>query len=331
MRPDPSSHAARPSDSRHEVSGLATHIEGKPAWPMTAARSRCYAATMIVLATAFVAARTQPGPDLVGSILEQRLNALLQQARTVYPNVAIAPEHFAEELGRRTLADENLDQLSKRIVVADLYLAAGCLHGDSKSQSHVHGMLRNLAAVHLCKLDRSPGFADDVVQELTEHMILAPSGANQRLARYSAQGSLGAFLRVSLVRTGQDLLRRRKPEGNADAVAAPGPTPEIEHVKHRYAREFETALQSALHALQPTERAMLREHYLQSVTLEDLATRYGSSRATIARRLAATKRQIVEATLQALRLDPSSSAAPGAELLALVESRLVLSLSRHLG
>ena len=80
-----------------------------------------------------------------------------------------------------------------------------------------------------------------------------------------------------------------------------------------------------------SDRALLRFKFVDGLTLDDLAVLYGTHRATVARRVAALREDLVKATraqlggpLRVRRQDLES-------LVRLVRSDLDLSLSRLLG
>lgn len=247
-----------------------------------------------------------------------------QEARAAHPGIALDPVVFARELGRR-IGEGTLDSVH----VADLYLAIAALHDHARAQQRIHDLLRALAAKHLARYDRSAGFAEDVMQELAFDLLTARDGKPGKLDGYSGRGPLGTFLRVSLVRGAQAVLRRRKPSTDEiEGLEHGGPSAEAAYLHERHAETFRQALEQVLATLEPSQRAMLKSHYLRGATLEEVAAAHGVSRATAARRLAEAKASIVQRTLQLLRGSVQGSS-PGA-LLAWIQGEVDLSLSRHL-
>src|SRR5437660_1544495 len=68
--------------------------------------------------------------------------------------------------------------------------------------------------------DRDPAFADEALQVVREHLLVAKDGAPGRIAEYRGEGPLEGWLRVAAVRAALRLQRQRKPEQLAEAAEA---------------------------------------------------------------------------------------------------------------
>jgi RNA polymerase sigma-70 factor (ECF subfamily) len=93
-----------------------------------------------------------------------------------------------------------------------------------------------------------------------------------------------------------------------------------------YRRPFETAFRDAIQTLPDRERTLLRQHFLDGVSIHELSTLYRVHRATIGRWLERARDAVLESTRAHLmdRLD-----VPSAEIesiLRLVLSKLEISL-----
>jgi RNA polymerase sigma-70 factor (ECF subfamily) len=135
-------------------------------------------------------------------------------------------------------------------------------------------------------------------------------------------------VRVIALRAAIDLVRRD------DAVEEPGETPdrpvtgdpEIDYVKQRYRKAFNEALRDAVAALPPEPRELLRVHFIEGRTLDQLATDAGASRATIARRLVAAREAVADEARRLLRARLNIGEAELASLAGVMRSQLHLSL-----
>jgi RNA polymerase sigma-70 factor, ECF subfamily len=262
--------------------------------------------------------------------LDEALEEALRTAAAAWPQIRLDPLVFIAHLRERLLADDEVSELG-RLHVADLYLACACLRGDAVAW-------RELARVHLSRigefvgrLDRSSAFADDVRQRLSEKLLADESG-RPKLALYTGRGPLGGWLRVAAVREAQNAKRRLKYADDPDELplAADQHDPEVALLKRKYTKEFETAFQEVLATLSADERNVLRLHYLDGLTIEEVGKAYRVSRATAARWIAKARDHIIERVREQLeeRLD-QSTASPDS-VLAFVHSQLGMSLRRHL-
>jgi RNA polymerase sigma-70 factor len=134
---------------------------------------------------------------------------------------------------------------------------------------------------HLAKLGVEPALSGDVCQMLREKLFVAGSGGRAKIAEYSGRGALASWLRVLAARTLVDV-RRKRVEQLADrsgeeltARALPS-DPEIAHTKQRYWPVFTAALREALQSLDAEPRELLRLHFVDGLTLEQLVDAAGS-------------------------------------------------------
>lgn len=255
----------------------------------------------------------------------------LAAATRHYPDVHVDLPAFARRLGELVSAGGDLSKVN----VADLYLAFACVQGD-------HAAIRTFSHVHLPRIrewvahvDGSPAFADDVRQEVSRRLLVGHEGPPQ-LGGYSGRGALGAFVRVFATRLALKMRRRKadRPDRHREepdgGLPSPDLDPELALLRRKFAREFAEAFRTALAELGPDERNVLKLHYLDGLSIDEVGVAYRVSRATAARWLAKARGRVADETrrLVAERLGPS--APNGASLLALVQSQLDASLMKML-
>ncbi len=267
--------------------------------------------------------------------LDERIDAVARAAREPWPRVALEHAVFVAHLRARLggrLGDDDPVRALDRVHAPDLVLACACLHGDRNAWRELDRL--HLSRVHewVGRIDRSASFADEVRQRLAEKLLHDESGA-PKLALYTGRGPLGAWLRVAAVREAQNARRGggNRPHVDADDVpiAAADQDPEIQLFKRKYSKEFKEAFQSVLATLSADERNVLRLHYLDGLTIEEVGNAYRVSRATAARWIADAKEKITRAVNAALK-SRLGKGGPGAEtILAFVRSQLDMSLRRH--
>lgn len=238
-------------------------------------------------------------------------DAQLAAARQRYPHVALAPERFAARLARTPSPED----------VADLYLAEACLAQDHAALTVLDELLQRLA-----RAAGPSSHLDEAVQVVRVRLLLGHEGP-PKLEEYAAQGPLVAWLRTIVVHTVATLERRAKPTEPIDSLAMLELPDEAEWPDTALARrearaKLRDALERALQKLSRKERVLLRQHYLDGLTLEQLAAYERVHRATIARWMASAREALLGA------LEAETAAMP--ELWGLVQSRLTLSISRLL-
>jgi RNA polymerase sigma-70 factor (ECF subfamily) len=215
--------------------------------------------------------------------------------------------------------------------MTDEELVAKALERDPEAVRTVDGVIRSAAAAAARRLGGDHATADEIAQRVSERMWLGREGGEPVLRSFTGEAPLSAWLRIIAYREGVDLLRVREVSGD-DALVdrVIGSTePELSMLRSAYLAAFKRCFSTALAALSMHDRDLLRRHHLDGLTLEGLATLYGSHRATVARWLARVRDRLVVSTREALRGELSSNIDLD-EVLALIASRLEASLSREL-
>jgi RNA polymerase sigma-70 factor (ECF subfamily) len=174
---------------------------------------------------------------------------------------------------------------------------------------------------------------DDFLQVFRQKLFSAPS---PKIAEYGGMGDLRAWLRVVATRTALDLVRaqRRVERPTADddilAVPAPGDDPDLAYLKSVYGNEVARAIEEAAKELSPEERNVLREHYAQGLTIDQIGAVHGIHRATAARRVERAREQLAANARRILgeRLGVSDSELDS--VMRLVQSEMRISFKRVL-
>jgi RNA polymerase sigma-70 factor (ECF subfamily) len=260
---------------------------------------------------------------------EAALSAVIDAAIRAWPGVTSDRALFEAHV-RARLPEADAARALERLHAADLYLAFACLQQNRAAWRALDRQYLGRVGEFVGRIDRSPAFADEVRQRLAEKLLHDGAGA-PKLALYTGRGPLGAWIRVAAVREAQNARRAARHAVDPDDVplAAPDEDPEVQLLKKRYATEFKEALQAVLTTLSADERNVLRLHYLDAMTIEEVGRAYGVSRATAARWIAEARTKIVE-RIQRTLSDRFGKSAPQPEsLLAFVRSQLDMSLRKH--
>ncbi|MCW5808892.1 MAG: transcriptional regulator, partial [Deltaproteobacteria bacterium] len=181
-------------------------------------------------------------------------------------------------------------------------------------------------------VDSSPEFVAELTQRLRAR-ILVPDGGPARIATYSGRGSLGGWIRVAAVRLARDIVRgpegRRAAELREDLEPAVV-DPELGYLKQAYGDAVSRAVQDALGGLDGEARALLKMHYVDGLTIDQVGVAFGKSRATSARMLAAARATLLRDIRERLVGTVGVRVEEADSLLAFVRSRLDLSLAAAL-
>lgn len=172
---------------------------------------------------------------------------------------------------------------------------------------------------------------DELLQSLRERLFVGDGQRAARVDEYSGKGPLGAWVRVLAVRLAIDLRRRaavRAGTSAEPAVIAVAPSSEASYVKARYLPALQAALDAAARTLTSEQRTLLRAHFVEGATFDELAAAHGIHRATVWRKIAAARDAVVCAVR--LSLQESSTVAPADfdSILRTVYSQLDFSFSR---
>jgi RNA polymerase sigma-70 factor (ECF subfamily) len=273
-----------------------------------------------------------------GAVLEERLVEVVRAAQAAHPGIALAPEHFVRHLARHRPADAPaaaLDAWLASICAGDLYLACACAEGTPAAVEALHRQYRAQVGAHLSGMRPGAAFVEDVAQAVLERLLVGVEGSPPRIVDYSGRGALGSWLRVVTVRLALDLRRRRSEElahddgHGAEPAEADGrrSDPEVELLQRRYLGELNAALSAAVGALKGEQRDLLRSHFVEGATLEQLAATRGVHRATVVRWIAAARHEVLAGARRQLGEKLQVRPAELESLMGLMRSRLDLSLS----
>lgn len=261
----------------------------------------------------------------LGDDFREALDAIGVQAKSAWPEIELPLAKLAAFLA--TNLPKTAGEASK-LHAADIYLVLACAEGSREAQRAFSDQFLGDVPSFVRRIDKSASFADEVRQELAASLLLRRDGAEIRLAQYQGRGPLKGFLRVAATRAALNLKRNKgeKKERlsgrHADARAV---DPEKAVMKKRDAALFRQAFEHAVSELDVDERNVLRLHYVDGLSIDEVAATYQIGRATAARWLAKAKEKIVRSTLDEL-VSSASQSRKKKEWLEVVESQFGSSL-----
>ena len=203
------------------------------------------------------------------------------RAREACPGVSLSPVRFRAHVLGRGVGEGDLVANA-----ADLFLVAAALDGDARAVSIFYQRLKVAASI-ASRVDRAPGFVDEVCQELSVRLL---TGDQPRLLTYSATGRLLDWLRVAALRTALNLKRasRAVPDDDAPLELILGAAEETA-LLGAYVPDFRRAIEAGFRRLTVRERTLLRLHFLDGLNIDRIGVMYGVHRATVARWLVAIR------------------------------------------
>lgn len=262
-------------------------------------------------------------------MLEERVvGALVTTAREAWPKIAIPSASFVEHLARHVKTSEAL----AAVHASDLYLACAVCQHDRAAIAYFEEHFMARVPEYVLRVRVGRDVVDEVQQKLRENLMMGSEGKPPKLAEYSGKGALGGWLRVTAVRTALNHVRAAgpSPQELGEQMSLAG-DPELAYVKEHAHDLFDDAFKRVLGALDESGRTILRLHYIDGLTMDQLARLYKTPRSTIARRVSEARQQILQATEALLRDERRLSPSALASVIRLGRSRLEVTITRILG
>jgi len=245
-------------------------------------------------------------PILIGLEADEILLARWYTAQTAWPQIYLHPEVFGRYLGERIPDDLESAEELKTLRVDELWITCACVAGDPQAMKMLERRYFPLLIKSLRRMNLSSSRIDDVQQQLRSRLYIGSPGRSPTIASYRGRGDLGSWLAVSGVREAVKFLRkeRREVTGEDDHLAELTVTDadaELGHSKVHSQSVFRQAFAESIESLPPREKNLLRQHYLDRLTIEQIGSLYGTHRATAARWLASARQHLLDRTRELLR------------------------------
>ena len=262
--------------------------------------------------------------------LEEVVSRAIEVARAAWPSIIVDGAAFRQSLLRGAEGQTDPERAIAELCHADLWLAQACARGDKRA-------LEAFDRDHLARvpifLARHPAraLADEVRQVLRERLLLPRADAPPRIGDYSGRGPLGAWLRVATLRAAANLTRSEKTHEelaeNDLPTGALAEVPELRVLEGRYRQAFRDAFRHAFAQLPVEERAILKLHFVDGVTVRKLVPILGVSSATAGRRLLAAQQHLGDLVIAELAERTDQPASELESVVRALMSKLEVSLS----
>jgi RNA polymerase sigma-70 factor (ECF subfamily) len=248
--------------------------------------------------------------------------ASIDRATLRWPGLVADPEGFRQHVGSLAVSPSSLDSYGH-----ELYLTFACRRLDPHALRVLEREYIGSVAPVIVRVNSAPDFVDEVSQAVRSRLLAPPK---PKIGRYAAKGSLQAWIRVLTLRVALDQHKahRKREEVLFDALIEPVSSDPSGTEPYREA--IQEALCAALEALSTRERNVLRLHYVETVTLDQIATLYGTHRATAARWLARARQRIFDCVAADVQARLAVTRSEVNSILADVRSQLDVSVFRLL-
>jgi RNA polymerase sigma-70 factor (ECF subfamily) len=237
----------------------------------------------------------------LGAILE----GLVDAGHAAYPDCPVGDALWADFLAGHLQVGDAARQLTG-LHAKDVHLVLACQSADPSAHAELDRRLRLVEKQALSGIRLGSHSADEVVQAVRVKLLVgdtaegARSAPLGRLSTYSGRGPLDGWLRVTLARAALSLVRttdtRSSSIDEAEAIAdlADKDDPQARALVSRCGPALKSAVEETVASLSPADRALLRLHVIDGLTIDDLAVVYKAHRSTTARRIARVRNAIFE-------------------------------------
>jgi RNA polymerase sigma-70 factor (ECF subfamily) len=271
-----------------------------------------------------VVARMPPPAEL-----EAWLGDAIDAALLAWPGLGVGEDELISYLATKVpLLPEPSGY--RQLRTTDLYLALGCSKKDPASLARFAERYEVVLQQTLERMRLTPDVAADYRSSLRETLFFPSADALPLITTFSGRGDLASWLRSIATRAALKI--RSKERRNVelddalDVIAAEG-NPELQVLRSRYAREFQEALVAAFDALEPRQRNLLRQRYLDGLSIDATGRLYRVHRATAARWLAEAREAVMVGVKDHLRARAGLTDSELDSMLRMARSGFEMSLS----
>ncbi len=212
----------------------------------------------------------------------------------------------------------------------DLALAKACLAGTTSALETFKSRHEVDIDVALERLGLDEGTAGDVKSTVLEKLLTPPT---PKLAQYSGQGPLGAWVKAVATREAMSVRRtaaRRRDLLDAVGDALTPMDPELAFLKRHYRDAFRSAFHATVEGLEADDKLLLRYRFVDALTLPQLAAACGVHRATAARRLSTLRTRLFEGTREHMTANLDVPEEELESIFRLIQSNFEVSMQRLL-
>lgn len=270
-----------------------------------------------------------------GYVCEEDLQQVLQHGSVAWPGVEVDAGSWARFVAPHVGPTRPLMALLQEGHPDDVYLCVACVDKDKEALRILQQRYATQWPSLLSKLGLEPHHAADVVQAVWEKLLVPREGSTPGLTRYSGRGSLHSFLTVVVTNEGLNTLRRlgrvrEQPLSDDPEKLSADISPQWASIKEQYSDQFARVFRACMEQLDVKHRELLRYHYVDGLTIDQIAPLYGVHRATVARWLVAVRERLHQGIrhglMERLQVQPEEFDS----FMRLIRSQLQVSIREHL-
>lgn len=261
--------------------------------------------------------------------MEGALACLYDAAVTAWPAITVSRDDFTRDLMARLTDDDQISALH-----TDVYLAIAATRGDELAARECDEIVAREVDFAAARLGATATQAADTRSELRRLMFTSDAERVAAIASFTGRGDLRGYARVIAARALARQIQRDRQSTSLDPdvldLLDPALDPEVTLLRDQYREVVEAAFVAALGELTDRERAVLRYHLVDGWSIDELGARYRAHRATAARWLIAARAKLGAGIRSRLAAELLISHSQVDSIVALVTSRIEVSLERLL-
>jgi RNA polymerase sigma-70 factor (ECF subfamily) len=216
--------------------------------------------------------------------MSDSLGESIARMRAAWPALEVDDAQLRQFLAERAPLDD--------LCLDDLYLACACVLGHPAAIRQFEAKFAGDLDAVLRQMRVGEPLRDEIRQQVRDKVLVPRGDAPPKIADYSGRGPLANWLRAVATRAALDLLRKnaRAPASDSellDTVPAAIEDPEARALRQRYAPEFAAAFREALAALPARDRLLLKRHFIDELSTDELGRLHRVHRVTVLRWLTA--------------------------------------------
>ena len=260
-------------------------------------------------------------------ILDEAGQALLVAARAAWPGLAAIDEELCGAVLAAAAAEGRPVPPERGV---ELVLATACARGDAEAIAVLEARFFPELGRLVQKRVRSFALRDEILQHVRALLLVGRADKRPELADFRGAGPLAGWLRIVAMRVLLRFVQKEErsvalPDAVKDRLAAREDL-DLRLIEERYAGAVEEGMQEAFRRCTPRERNLLRYRYVDSCSIDQVATICNVHRATAARWLNDAEETLIGTCLEVLAARFQVSADEMKSVLKLIRSRIDLSV-----
>jgi RNA polymerase sigma-70 factor (ECF subfamily) len=269
-----------------------------------------------------------------GDQLKADILAAYARGRLGLAEIPLDDEAFARHLARAATRMSDGAALST-LVAEDLYLACACLIGAPGAANVLMARHRTVIRRAIERTAPRPN-VEEIEQGLLADLLVGAPARPPEIAGYAGRAPLARWLEVVAQRAALGWLRTERAQATVAVCAGleprlGGDTPiDAAFFRERYLDDFGQSLKEALRRAPEQDRAVLRLHMVNGVSVEKIGKMLGVAQSTASRWLAKARENVLADLKTILKQRLGIASAEIESLADLLASRLDLSISQVL-